>query len=148
MRRSDAACWIVSRPAEGRKECGWDGFREVNSIARDYVYVASKMILLTKKFHFNAAHRYHNPGWSEPKNKAVFGPDHNVHGHNYELEVSLAGPVDPETGYLADLGDVRDIVNERVIDVLDHSQIEEDIPWFASRQPTSEHLVMYIWEQL
>ncbi len=106
------------------------------------------MILLTKKFHFNAAHRYHNPGWSEPKNKAVFGPDHNVHGHNYELEVSLAGPVDPETGYLADLGDVRDIVNERVIDVLDHSQIEEDIPWFASRQPTSEHLVMYIWEQL
>ena len=106
------------------------------------------MILLTKKFYFNAAHRYHNPRLSESENKAVFGPDHNVHGHNYELDVSLAGRVDPETGYLADLGAVRDIVNERVIDVLDHSQIEEDIPWFASRQPTSENLVMYIWEQL
>ena len=106
------------------------------------------MIVLTKKFKFSAAHRYTNPHWSEDENVAVFGADHRIHGHNYELDVSLTGPVDPETGYLADLGTIHGVVTERVINRVDHAQIEADIPWFSTRQPTSENLVLYIWEQL
>ncbi len=106
------------------------------------------MIVLTKKFKFSAAHRYSNPQWSEDENVAVFGADHRIHGHNYELHVSLTGTVDPETGYLADLGTIRGLVTERVINKLDHAQIEVDIPWFSTRQPTSENLVLFIWEQL
>ena len=106
------------------------------------------MIVLTKRFKFSAAHRYHNAGWSEERNRAVFGEDSRIHGHNYELEVSLTGPVNPDTGVLADLGAVKAVLQERVIGVLDHAHIEEEIAWFQNRQPTSENLVVYIWEQL
>ena len=106
------------------------------------------MILLTKTFRFCAAHRYNNPGWSESENLAAFGDDHRIHGHNYELEVSFAGQLDPATGFIADLGMIKKIVGERVISILDHSQIEEDIPWFADRRPSSENLVVFIWDQL
>lgn len=106
------------------------------------------MIVLTKTFKFSAAHRYHNPRWSPEENLAAFGDDHRIHGHNYELEVSLTGEVDPDTGFLADLGVVKSLVQQRVIDVLDHVQIEADIPWFADRQPTSENLVIFIWDQV
>ena len=106
------------------------------------------MIILTKKFKFSAAHRYHNPEWSEEVNLAAFGDDHRVHGHNYELEVSLSGEVDEETGFLADLGLIKALVQEHVIDILDHSQIEVDIAWFAQRRPTSENIIRYIWAQL
>jgi 6-pyruvoyltetrahydropterin/6-carboxytetrahydropterin synthase len=106
------------------------------------------MLVLTKKFKFSAAHRYHNAKWSEEKNETVFGDDHKIHGHNYTLEVALTGPVDPETGFMADLKRVKEIVQKRVIDQLDHAQIELDVPWFKDRQPSSENLVLYIWEQL
>jgi 6-pyruvoyltetrahydropterin/6-carboxytetrahydropterin synthase len=106
------------------------------------------MIILTKRFKFCAAHRYRNAQWSEEKNASVFGDDSKIHGHNYDLEVSLTGPVDPETGFIADLGKVKNLVNERVIRVLDHTQIDEDVPWFKNRQPSSENLVTFIWEQL
>ena len=106
------------------------------------------MIVLTKRFKFSAAHRYHNPDWSEEKNLAIFGEDHRLHGHNYELDVSLSGPVNPETGYLADLEAVKSVVDKQVIAMLDHAHVEADIPWFSDRQPTSENMVQYIWEQL
>lgn len=106
------------------------------------------MLVLTKKFHFCAAHRYHNDEWTEERNREVFGDDHLNHGHNYELEVSLTGEVDPQTGFLADLGAVKRLVQERVVTPLDHSTIQDDIDWFKGRQPSSENLVVYIWEQL
>ncbi|MFC1483757.1 6-pyruvoyl tetrahydropterin synthase family protein [Candidatus Neomarinimicrobiota bacterium] len=106
------------------------------------------MIILTKRFKFCAAHRYRNPQWSEEKNAAVFGDDSKIHGHNYDLEVSLTGQVDPETGFIADLGKVKNLVHERVIRVLDHAMIDEDVPWFKNRQPSTENLVTFIWEQL
>ncbi|MFB0515478.1 MAG: 6-pyruvoyl tetrahydropterin synthase family protein [Candidatus Neomarinimicrobiota bacterium] len=106
------------------------------------------MIVVTKKFRFCAAHQYHNPNWPEEKNVAVFGDDHRIHGHNYDLEVSLTGSVDPNTGFVADLEAIKSLVQERVVDVLDHAQIDKDIPWFKERQPSSENLVLYIWEQL
>lgn len=106
------------------------------------------MIILTKSFKFCAAHRYRNAEWSDEKNAAVFGDDNKIHGHNYDLEVSLSGPVDPETGFIANLGFIKDLVQEKVIDVLDHTQIDEDVEWFKDRQPSSENLVTFIWEQL
>jgi 6-pyruvoyltetrahydropterin/6-carboxytetrahydropterin synthase len=103
---------------------------------------------ITKVFHFCAAHQYGNKGWEPDKNKEVFGLDSQVHGHNYELEVMVTGEIEKDTGFVIDLAKLKSIVDERVIDVLDHSQIEKDVPWFRDKQPSSENLVVFIWNQL
>lgn len=103
---------------------------------------------LTKVFTFCAAHQYGHEDWSAERNEAVFGPDARVHGHNYTLEITVTGDIDPDTGYLIDLGKLKSIVESRVIDVLDHRRIERDIPWFQGKQPSSEHMVQFIWEQI
>ena len=104
--------------------------------------------VLTKKYHFCASHKYGNEHWSEEKNYEVFGKDYNNHGHNYILEVSMTGLVNPDTGWLVDLGHVNEIIKSNVVDILDHSQIEQDIPWFKGKQPSSEVIVVWIWEQI
>ncbi len=104
--------------------------------------------ILTKKYHFCASHKYGNPDWSEKKNLEVFGKDYNNHGHNYVLEVSVTGPVNPDTGWLVDLGHLNQIVKSNVVNILDHSQIEKDIKWFKGKQPSSEVLVEWIWSQI
>ena len=104
--------------------------------------------ILTKKYHFCASHKYGNDYWNEEKNYEVFGKDYNNHGHNYILEVSMTGPVNPETGWLADLQHVNKVVKSNVVNILDHSQIEQDIPWFKGKQPSSEVLVVWIWQQI
>ncbi len=103
------------------------------------------MQFLTKSFHFCAAHQYGHENWSEEKNDQVFGADAKVHGHNYTLEITVKGEVTPETGFIVDLGQLKKIVKENVINVMDHSQIEKDIPWFADKQPSSENMVLFIW---
>jgi len=104
--------------------------------------------LITKVFHFCAAHQYGHSDWSDEKNKDVFGPDAQVHGHNYKLEVTVTGAIDPETGFVVDLGELSQIVTANVINKLDHSQFEKDIPWFKDKQPSSENLVIFIWEEI
>ena len=104
--------------------------------------------VLTKKYHFCASHKYGNEHWSEEKNYEVFGKDYNNHGHNYILEVSMTGLVNPDTGWLVDLGHVNEIIKSNVVNILDHSQIEQDIPWFKGKQPSSEVIVVWIWEQI
>ena len=104
--------------------------------------------ILTKKYHFCASHKYGNEHWSEEKNYEVFGKDYNNHGHNYILEVTMTGLVNPDTGWLVDLGHVNEIVKSNVVNILDHSQIEQDIPWFKGKQPSSEVIVVWIWEQI
>ena len=89
-------------------------------------------LILTKKYTFCASHKYGNDHWSDEKNLKVFGKDFNNHGHNYILEVSMTGPVNPDTGWLVDLGHVNEIVKSNVVNILDHSQIEQDIPWFKA----------------
>lgn len=106
------------------------------------------MIILNKKFYFNAAHQYGNPAMSEAENLAAFGKDLRVHGHNYELTVSISGEVNPDTGFIADLGHVKDVVNKHVIDIVDHSLIEKDIPWFQGKQPSTENMVIWIWDSI
>ena len=106
------------------------------------------MPFLTKKFTFCAAHQYGHKEWTEEKNTKIFGADSRMHGHNYDLEVTVTGPINEETGFVADLGLLKKIVNEKVINIIDHSTIEKDIPWFANRQPSTELMVIWIWEQI
>ena len=103
---------------------------------------------ITKVYHFCAAHQYGQSNWSDEKNKEVFGPDARVHGHNYKLEVTVTGDINPETGFLIDLGELSTIVNDHVLSKLDHSQFEKDLPWFKDKQPSSENLVIFIWEEI
>ena len=104
--------------------------------------------ILTKKYHFCASHKYGNNHWSEEKNLEVFGKDYNTHGHNYVLEVSVTGPIDPGSGWLVDLQKLNKVVKSKVVNVLDHSQIEMDIEWFKNQQPSSENILIWIWEQI
>ena len=104
--------------------------------------------LLTKVFHFNAAHQYGHESWSNEKNWDVFGPDSKIHGHNYTLEVMVTGSINDETGFIVDLGHLKKIVKKHVIDILDHSLFDKEVDWFKDKQPSSENLVIYIWNQI
>jgi 6-pyruvoyltetrahydropterin/6-carboxytetrahydropterin synthase len=100
--------------------------------------------------HFNAAHRLHNPALSADENRAIFGPcnNPNYHGHNYELDVSVEGEIDPKTGYVADLGEVKRIVEDLVLQHLDHKNLSVDVPAFRNLNPSTENLVVVIWGML
>lgn len=103
-----------------------------------------------RKAHFNAAHRLHNPKWSDKKNKAVFGVcnNPNYHGHNYELEVKVVGEVDPETGYLIDLKILKDLIKEHVENRFDHKNLNLDTEEFKNLNPTAENICYVIWKIL
>jgi len=103
---------------------------------------------LTKVFYFNAAHQYGHEDWSDEKNWEVFGPDSKIHGHNYTLEVMVSGSINEETGFIIDIGHLKNIVKTHVIDILDHSQFDVEVDWFKNRQPSSENLVKFIWDQI
>ena len=106
------------------------------------------MAIITKKYKFCAAHKYNNINWSKEKNVKVFGDDWKIHGHNYTLEISLKGPIDKDTGFVIDLKYFNELVQTEVINILDHSHIENDILWFKNKMPSSENLTVYIWEIL
>jgi 6-pyruvoyltetrahydropterin/6-carboxytetrahydropterin synthase len=107
-------------------------------------------VKVTRKEHFNAAHRLYNPAWSDEKNDAVFGKCNNphYHGHNYELLVSLTGEADPETGYVYDLKALSDIIRDHVIVKFDHRNLNLDTPWFKDLNPTAENIAIVIWKIL
>jgi 6-pyruvoyltetrahydropterin/6-carboxytetrahydropterin synthase len=107
-------------------------------------------VTVTRRVHFNAAHRLHNPDWTVETNQRVFGPcsNPNYHGHNYELDVSVEGDIDPDTGYVIDMRTLKEIVEKRVVDYLDHKNLNLDIPEFGNLNPTTENLVMTIWNRL
>ncbi|MCO6476066.1 MAG: 6-carboxytetrahydropterin synthase [Phaeodactylibacter sp.] len=103
-----------------------------------------------RKAHFNAAHRLHNPKWSEEKNQEVFGlcNNPNYHGHNYELEVKVTGEVDPETGYLIDLKYLKDLISEQIEQRFDHKNLNLDTEEFRELNPTAENICFVIWNIL
>lgn len=103
-----------------------------------------------RKAHFNAAHRLHNPNWSDAQNKTVFGlcNNPNYHGHNYELEVKITGEIDPETGYVYDLGKLSDIIKEQIEHRFDHKNLNLDTEEFRNLNPTAENIVVVIWQIL
>jgi 6-pyruvoyltetrahydropterin/6-carboxytetrahydropterin synthase len=110
----------------------------------------SPQVVVTRRSHFNAAHRLHNPAWSDAENARVFGPcaNPNYHGHNYNLDVSVAGEVDPDTGYVIDIDVLKRVIEERVLRVLDHRNLNLDVPAFARTNPTAENIVAWCWRQL
>lgn len=103
-----------------------------------------------RRAHFNAAHRLYRPDWSDEKNKEVFGKCSNphFHGHNYELVVGVTGEVDPETGFLIDLGKLKQMIKEYVTEPLDHKNLNVEVPEFAQMNPTVEQIAMVIWNRL
>jgi 6-pyruvoyltetrahydropterin/6-carboxytetrahydropterin synthase len=107
-------------------------------------------VKVTRRLHFAAAHRLGLPEWDEVRNKAVFGDcaNPNWHGHNYELDVTVEGEVDRETGFVYDLKKLRDSVEQTVINDIDHRNLNLDVPWLEGVNPTTENLVVGIWQRL
>ncbi|KAF2519739.1 6-carboxytetrahydropterin synthase [Flavobacterium salilacus subsp. salilacus] len=107
-------------------------------------------VTVSRKAHFNAAHRLYRPDWTEERNDAVFGKcnNPNFHGHNYELIVSVTGDIDPETGYVIDIKVLKDIIKDQVEDAFDHKNLNLDVPEFADLNPTAENIVVVIWNRI
>ncbi len=103
-----------------------------------------------RRGHFNAAHRLHNPAWSDERNREVFGlcNNPNYHGHNYEIEVKLTGDIDPETGYVYDMKSLADLIKSEVEDRFDHKNLNLDTSEFADLIPSTENLVIVIYNIL
>ena len=109
-----------------------------------------KTVYLTRRERFNAAHKMWNPNWSDEKNKEIFGKcaNPNWHGHNYELFVTVKGQVDPQTGYLVDLKKVSKIIQSNIIEILDHKNLNLDVPFLKDKLCSTENLSIEIWGQL
>jgi len=107
-------------------------------------------VSVTRRVHFCAAHRLFRADWSDEKNHEVFGACANPrwHGHNYELDVTVEGEIDPETGYVMDLKRLRDAVEARVVRDLDHRNLNEEVIWLEGIIPTTENLVVSIWQRI
>lgn len=108
------------------------------------------MLYISRKEHFNAAHKLYNPAWSKEKNVEVFGPcaNENWHGHNFELVVTVKGLPDPETGFVVDLKKLSRLIREQVVEKLDHKNLNLDVDFMQGRLASCENLVKGIWDIL
>jgi len=108
------------------------------------------MIYVTRRAEFSASHYYHNPAWSGEENRRVFGKCANPHGHghNYTVEVTVRGEVDPKTGMVLDLKDLKKLVEKEVLDLVDHKFLNREVPVFATTIPTTENIAVEIWKWL
>lgn len=108
------------------------------------------MVYITRIEHFNAAHKLFNPKWSKEENDAVFGrcANENWHGHNFELHVTIAGQPNPDTGFVYDVKKLSVIINEKVIDKLDHKNLNIDVDFMDGKLCSIENLIIGIWQQL
>ncbi len=108
------------------------------------------IVSVSRKAHFNAAHRLYRKDWSFEKNQAVFGKcnNPNYHGHNYELIVTVTGPIDPETGYVLDVKILANLIKEKVEDRFDHKNLNVDTVEFQDLNPTAENIAVVIWNLL
>ena len=104
-------------------------------------------VVVTRRLHFSAAHRVHNPAMSDEENRRTFGKCNNPnwHGHNYILDVSVKGGLDERTGYVIDLSRIKDIVTREVIDKVDHRNLNLEVDFLRDTIPTTENLVVAIW---
>jgi 6-pyruvoyltetrahydropterin/6-carboxytetrahydropterin synthase len=108
------------------------------------------MVLLTRKAEFSSAHYYYNEAWSQQENEKVFGKcaNRNGHGHNYTLELTVAGEIDPVSGFVVDLKALKDVMEREVIQVYDHRHLNLEVPEFRSAIPTTENIAIAIWKRL
>ncbi|TPV35501.1 6-carboxytetrahydropterin synthase [Paucihalobacter ruber] len=107
-------------------------------------------VTVSRRAHFNAAHRLYRKDWSFEKNNEVFGKcnNPNYHGHNYELIASVTGNIDPETGYVIDVKILKDIIKAEVEDAFDHKNLNLDVPEFQELNPTAENIVVVIYNKI
>lgn len=107
-------------------------------------------VKVSRKAHFNAAHRLHRADWDSEKNQTVFGKCNNpkFHGHNYDLIVSVTGDIDEETGYVMDMKVLKDLIKEHIEEAFDHKNLNLDVPDFKSLNPTAENIAVVIWNRL
>ena len=108
------------------------------------------MIYFGRRTSIAMGHRLHNPALSDDENRALYGKCNNPngHGHNYTLEVTVKGEVDPRSGFVVDLKDLKEILNREVLDALDHRYLNKEVPEFADQIPTTENLAISIWRRL
>jgi 6-pyruvoyltetrahydropterin/6-carboxytetrahydropterin synthase len=108
------------------------------------------IVTVSRKAHFNAAHRLFRPDWSEEKNNQVFGKcnNPNFHGHNYELIASVTGPIDPDTGFVMDVKILKDLIKSEIENALDHKNLNLDVPEFELLNPTAENIAVVIYNRL
>jgi len=109
-----------------------------------------KTVYLTRKAEFSASHVYHNPAFSPEQNRAVFGKCNNPngHGHNYVLEVTVKGEVDPRTGFVLDLKQLKDVLHQEVLEAFDHRHLNLEVPEFKNLIPTTENIAIATWKRL
>ena len=108
------------------------------------------MVYVSRKEHFNAAHKLYNPKWSKERNHEVYGPcsNENWHGHNFELIVTVKGVPDPDTGFVVDMKKLGDLVKQEVIDKVDHKNLNLDVPFMKGKLASCENLIMEFWKIL
>ncbi len=106
------------------------------------------MIYVTRREHFNAAHKLYNPNWSKEKNDEVFGPcaNENWHGHNFELFVTVKGTPNPDTGFVVDLKKLGKLIREEISDKVDHKNLNIDVDFMVGKLPSCENLVYEFWK--
>lgn len=106
------------------------------------------MIYVTRKEHFNAAHKLYNPNWTKEKNQEVFGPcaNENWHGHNFELIVTVKGKPDPDTGFVVDLKKLSEMLKKEVIEKVDHKNFDLDVPFMKGKLSSCENIILEFWK--
>lgn len=113
-------------------------------------YSTIMRVTVSRKAHFNAAHRLYRKDWTDAQNDTIFGKcnNPNFHGHNYELTVSVTGEINPETGYVIDVKILSDLIKEHIEEAFDHKNLNLDVAEFASLNPTAENIAVVIWNKI
>ena len=108
------------------------------------------MVYLTRKAEFSASHYYHNPKFSAEENRRIFGKCNNPngHGHNYTLEVTVKGEVNPRSGFVVDLKQLKETMSREVLEAFDHRFLNKEVPEFLTKIPTTENIAIAVWQRL
>jgi 6-pyruvoyltetrahydropterin/6-carboxytetrahydropterin synthase len=127
-------------------------YREVTdavpSLARRVAATRPTTALVSRRETFNAAHVLRNPELSEAENQHLYGKCANLHGHNYVVEVVVAGEIDPTTGYVLDLKRLSEVITRRIVEDVDHRNLNTDVPWLKDVIPTAENLALAFWARI
>jgi 6-pyruvoyltetrahydropterin/6-carboxytetrahydropterin synthase len=118
------------------------------AVADRQATTSSTTVLVSRRESFNAAHQLRDPGLSDEENQRQFGKCANLHGHNYVLEVVVAGQIDQATGYVLDLKRLSDVICRQIIEDVDHRNLNTDVPWLEGRIPTAENLALAFWARI
>ena len=118
------------------------------AVAERGAATSSTTVLVSRRESFNAAHQLRDPSLSDAENRRLFGKCANLHGHNYVLEVVVAGEIDRATGYVLDLKELSDLISRRILEDVDHRNLNTDVSWLEGVIPTAENLAVAFWERL